>query len=410
MRCLLISLLWFASYQYVSGACPFKHHTTTSSSHRQLNEESTPVEGSIPMSTDQSDPLVQTNDYFHSMYSTARQEVLPKVNIMVEGDYLVLHLSNGSRIVEPIVHDIFHNLKMVSHLPLGAYSILLPNTSHAINLDDETVENMARYMELLENVTITSDRFPDPVQLERQITIYNITVDFVLRILSTQQCSLDLLADFAWSTSSYVNSNLDDAAEDNVNTTHGVVMRWKENILSDAEWDELYAVSAVGHMVAQEHGLHQYFARLFNVSVADGCGENQGYTFYESKAFTLGGHYPTEEMISQDVGTHYTDFPIGQHFFHDLYRMHRDALADGARKAVDKIFGPQETSEPEDIPYDTGSDDDEVHLYWKYIAMSSLVALGFAMVGLAVQLKRLNSAKAILEGAHFSSSKNALHS
>ena len=224
------------------------HPTSIVADTRRLNGAAeTAVEGTLLMSADESDPLVATNDFFHVAYSDARNELIPKVNIMRQGDYLVLHLKNGSRIVEPIVHDIFHNLKMVAHLPLGAYSVLLANTSKSISLDQSSLDKLSSFQLLLQEVIISSDLFPDnEEQLTRQQQIYQITVDFVIAVLQSSKCSLDQLADFAWSVSSAVNLNLDEAAEDNINTTHAVVMQWKAHLLTAQDWEDLYTVVAVG--------------------------------------------------------------------------------------------------------------------------------------------------------------------
>ena len=131
----------------------------------------------------------------------------------------------------------------------------------------------------------------------------------------------------------------------------------------------------VRHLVAQSNLPHQYFARLFNTAYpSEQCGEYQGrtnvsymcigeimkttgWTFYDNNTFGLGGHYPYEEMAIDDVATHYVDFNIGRDFFHELYRMHRDALADGATKALDKLFGPLPSSSDETSS--SGDDDDD---------------------------------------------------
>ena len=136
LKCLVVFFL----VQCVASMCPYKtsgsvnpHKDSDPSSpaRRRLADE-TPLEGSIPSASDLSDPMVQANEYFHEVYDIARENLVPKVNIMREGDYLVLHLTNGSRFVEPIVHTIFHDLKMVCHFPLSAYSIVLANSSKSI--------------------------------------------------------------------------------------------------------------------------------------------------------------------------------------------------------------------------------------------------------------------------------------
>lgn len=73
------------------------------------------------------------------------------------------------------------------------------------------------------------------------------------------------------------------------------------------------------------------------------------------------------------MATHYVDFQIGRDFFHDLHRMHRDALADGATKALDVLFGPISTS-PETS--DSDDKDDESQSYSAfYVVIGVLVVL-----------------------------------
>lgn len=162
-------------------------------------------------------------------------------------------------------------------------------------------------------------------------------------------------------------------------------------------------------MVVQEFSIQLYFVRLFGGSTNTGCGESKGICYvssavvfsefntvlgwneYDNKTFALGGRYSTEETIVTDVSTHYTDYAIGRDFFHELYRMHRDALSDGARKAIDKIFGPEgdESNSNTDIVSTSTSDDsNDVAQYWKAIAICALCAMSMLVVMLAVCVLR----------------------
>jgi hypothetical protein len=98
----------------------------------------------------------------------------------------------------------------------------------------------------------------------------------------------------------------------------------------------------------------------------------------DTKSFGLVGHYATEEMVAEDVSAHYTDMPIGRDFFHDVYRMHKDALADGAKKALDKIFGPEAAAEAESEDSDEDSGDNAV-LIWKTVSIALLILLVIAV-------------------------------
>jgi hypothetical protein len=245
----VFSVLVIRSYCF----CPFQRRELAAATERastpevdQKPNEDTELLGQIPMSSDLSDPYVRANDFFHNSYDDAKNNVVPKVNIMSEGDYLVLHRADGSKLIEQIAHDIYHNLKMVSHFPLGAYTILLTNTSKSVHLDERTVGQFAVYLQLLEGIDITADRFPDAAMRERQQLILDVTTSFVKEMLSVKECSLECMATFAWSMSGEVNENLDDAAEDTMNSTHIAVTRWKNEVLSSEEWDQLYVAVAVG--------------------------------------------------------------------------------------------------------------------------------------------------------------------
>jgi hypothetical protein len=83
--------------------------------------------------------------------------------------------------------------------------------------------------------------------LDRQLYIQDTTMQFITSVINSRQCSFDQLADFAWNIAAYATApNLDDAAEISVNNTHAIVMGWKENLLSEADWEELYTISVAG--------------------------------------------------------------------------------------------------------------------------------------------------------------------
>jgi hypothetical protein len=229
------------------GFCPFRDAVSKTPTRRRLDETYTPLEGQIPAATDMSDPLVVANENFHSNYDQAKSDVVPQIKMMVEGDYVVLHLRNGSRLVEQVNTKTFHNLKMVSHLPLNAYIILLANTSETIGLETQQLDQLNTFLILLQNITLDQSQFDTAEQLDRQLYIQDATMQFVTSVINSRQCSFDQLADFAWNIAAYATApNLDDAAEISVNNTHAIVMGWKENLLSEADWEELYTISVAG--------------------------------------------------------------------------------------------------------------------------------------------------------------------
>jgi hypothetical protein len=159
------------------------------------------------------------------------------------------------------------------------------------------------------------------------------------------------------------------------------------------------------HMSSQESLHRQYFQRLFNLTTTSPpqCGEYQGphpsipasspslphsslkgWTTYETKSYQLdGGNYQYEEEIISLIGTHYTDYPMGRDFFHSFYRMHKDALADGAKKALDEIFGPLESvsDDEDDQNEEKSSNDDSQEIPRVYLGFLGILFIPGLMIG-----------------------------
>jgi hypothetical protein len=90
----------------------------------------------IPEANDNTDPLVAANSLFHSVYQLTGQAVLPPAVVFLETDYLVLlrRGPDGSFVrvkEEAITPVIYHDLKMVAHLPLAVFVLLLPYATNA---------------------------------------------------------------------------------------------------------------------------------------------------------------------------------------------------------------------------------------------------------------------------------------
>jgi len=158
--------------------------------------------------------------------------------------------------------------------------------------------------------------------------------------------------------------------------------------------------SVYSHMPAQGFSSHIYFDRLFGLRHASGCGEHQGWEFYDNKTFNLGGSsYPDEESYESLVATHFTDGAIGQGFFHSMTRMHMDVLTDGTTQACDKIFGVDggyidsgtlaDTDDPSDSSGTVGSSDTDELVAYK-TATTVLAVLLCMVIGVVSVVWYLN--------------------
>jgi hypothetical protein len=118
-------------------------------------------------------------DFFHTVYSATGIALRPYPIVVVEDDYLVLHYQ-GQRILEPAETMTYHNLKMVSHVPLAIFMILLtdlygqpPNAT--VTLSPTTVGTLKTYYgfaaNAYANLQANPSRFQPGEQYQRQVVL-----------------------------------------------------------------------------------------------------------------------------------------------------------------------------------------------------------------------------------------------
>lgn len=319
-----------------AGSGPNPHKASTSPS----------WEGQIPMANDASDPLVILNNFFHTDYSDSRRKVLPTNLIIVEADYLVLyHGDEGTREVESSTPAIYHNLKMVCHLPLAVFVILSPSLKACdcenTSLDAATLATLTEYREQMDLVELNATRFDgDADVLLRNQRIIEATTGYIDQVLAAVAVNRDELTEFTAGLREEIDSNLDDAAAAQIGGIIAVMKKWKEEILTrEEDWTHLRVFIASVHMARVGNLASQTFGRLFGVPFEK---PNEIVFTVEETA--------SEEDAFRLVGTHIMDYAAGSAFFNDEYRLKRDILSDGATKYLDEILPHSDDDDDDRLP------------------------------------------------------------
>jgi len=106
--------------------------------------------------------------------------------------------------------------------------------------------------------------------------------------------------------------------------THAQVTAWRRD-MSPREWDQLEVVIIGPHMPRENLVLTQYFLRLLHEP-----REGRRVVYAESL---------WEEKNALDLlGTHLLDGSVGEAFFGDYMRMHRDLLGDAATEYLARLI------------------------------------------------------------------------
>jgi hypothetical protein len=285
---------------------------------------------SLPAAAQAPDSLSALNDAFRQAYSGARRRVLAGDGpvLIVNGDNAVL-VRGMQRSEVAINVPAYHVEKTIAHIPLAIFVSL---TAGDETLDPERLQNLENLRRLIPAARSSLDglNLSAPV-LNRQDRIVRESLAFIDNAIAQRKCSKQELQVFTRRMSPFVMANVADAARAQLDILHAQVTAWRHE-MSPAEWATLHVVIITAHMPREENIVFQYFARLLHepregrrIVVAESL-------FEEPKALDL-------------YGTHLLDGSIGEAFFGDPMRMHRDLLADAAKDYLPKLLPQVPTKE-----------------------------------------------------------------
>jgi hypothetical protein len=260
--------------------------------------------------------LTALNDAFRAAYAEAKARVLASSGptLIVNGDQFSL-LHDGQRLEARVAPAIYDPLKTIAHIPLAIYVTLTPGDGA---VDEHRLATLTRLRELIPPAEAGLDRVKLPAAtLARQHRIIAASLDFLNEVAETRTCARSRLLAFTRRMAPLVMENVAEATRAQLDATHAQVSAWRRQ-LSPRQWKELHVLIIGPHMPRQDLVVTQYFLRLLHEP-------REGHRVVYAESLW-------EEPKAMDLlGTHLLDGSVGEAFFGDYMRMHRDLLGDAAR-------------------------------------------------------------------------------
>jgi len=270
------------------------------------------------------DALGQLNAVSRAAYSDGRAALIARTSpvIVVSFDELIL-LKGGKETRDAFTPPLYHQLKSVSHLPLGLVTALLPEAPGA--REGAWRARLAELREKAGAADAALDNFAfDAAQKARQKRLIAESVRFIDGALASGAPSRAAIDGFARATGPALLANATEAARAQIDALHALVQRYKREMPAE-EWNRLYVV-VLGAKLPREGNLqYEYFA----AALGEGCKRRLIYAesvFDKDRALAL-------------LATIVADRLVGEAFFDDDARMERDLLADGAAAHLLRLFG-----------------------------------------------------------------------
>lgn len=267
--------------------------------------------------------LTALNDAFRAAYADAKTRVLAASGptLIVSGDIFTL-LRNGKRIEANVGTPIYDPVKTIAHVPLAIYVTLTPGDGP---VEEDRLKTLVRLRELIPPAEDSLDTLKlSAATLGRQKEIVTHSVAFLDHVVATRSCGRSSLVEFTRRMTPLVMQNVVEATHAQLDATHAQVSAWRRQ-LSAQEWGRLHVVIIGPHMPRQDLVVTQYFLRLFHEPE-----EGRRVVYAESL---------WEEPKALDLlGTHLLDGSVGDAFFGDYMRMHRDLLGDAAKAYLPRLL------------------------------------------------------------------------
>jgi hypothetical protein len=268
-----------------------------------------------PASPMQPAALSALNNAFRGAYADAKSRVLASSSptLIVNGETFTL-LRGGKRVEANVEVAMYDAVKTIAHIPLAIYVVLTPGDGA---VDDARLKTLAGLRALIPPAVSSLDALGfSAATLARQAQIVAASEAFLDDVAVRHRFERSALLAFTREMAPLVMENVAEATRAQLDATHNQVSAWRHE-LSAQEWSQLHILIIGAHMPREDQVVTQYFLRLLNEP-----REGRRVVYAESL---------WEEPKALDLlGTHLLDGSIGEAFFGESLRLHRDLLSDAA--------------------------------------------------------------------------------
>jgi len=277
----------------------------------------------VPVGPVQPPALTALNNAFRAAYADAKSRVLASCGptLIVNGDNFAL-LRDGRRVEANVGAPIYDPIKTIAHIPLAIYVTLTPGDGA---VDDDRLKTLAGLRELIPAAEASLDTVKLPAAtLARQKQIVAASLAFLDDVAGRRQFARSVLLAFTRGIAPLVMENVTEATRAQLDATHAQVSAWRRD-LSPQEWNQLHVLIIGPHMPREDLVVTQYFLRLLHEP-------REGHRVVYAESLW-------EEPQALDLlGTHLLDGSVGEAFFGDYMRMHRDLLGDAAKQYLPRLL------------------------------------------------------------------------
>lgn len=243
--------------------------------------------------------------------------------IIMKGEELTL-IRNGTRESANVIPSDYSMLKSIAHVPLATFALTKDFTGKP--LEAVRIDDLKTWKEVFLTGKADLEKWKtkfSKTTYDRQLQMIGSTVAFIDKVVADKFVSEKGLRQYARASAKPIKANVDEAIASQLSTVDKQVKAWRDG-MSDEDWDATSVIIFGFHMPRKENSASQYFLSLFHEKE-----EGERVIYVEGPSYE-------EDAGIELLSTHIIDEAIAIDFFNDKWRMHRDLLADGAKKYLKK--------------------------------------------------------------------------
>ncbi len=250
------------------------------------------------------DPLADLNGLARAAYADARSRALANAGpVLIVGPAHVTLLNGTSRQEFELVPPRYQDLKSIAHLALGVHALYFESGGDPARLADLRAAG-SRALAALPDRGFTARQ----LDRQREIVRLSLAVDGARDLPTYERAVAPLLL-----------ANALDAAAAEIDDLDAAVAGVRR-VLTAPDFSRLHVVVVGAHMAREGEIAMQYFEKLL--------GEPEGLRVVFAEGLW---DEPSELQL---LATHLLDASVGEGFFADPRRMHRDLLSDAAAQVL----------------------------------------------------------------------------
>ena len=276
-------------------------------------------------------PLGDVDTVFLSEYA-ARIDAITKVHplyIEVSGNDLVLH-RNGQEESKPVIPEIYHALKDVSHVPFLVYLRLSPLSSNE-QLSENEIAGLGTLSSQIAAArgALSTGGF-NPVQMKRQQRIMDSSLTLLHTTIEAKRVPRSTLEGFTHAMAPLLLGNVEDAACYAVQGMHAQMMQWKSSMTAE-EWKRITVINPGTFQPRYRSLATQYFAWLFPAPAPAWAypGENERVIYSELL-------HPQRDSAAL-LASILIDADTATAFFGNRWKLSEDLLGDSAARCIARL-------------------------------------------------------------------------